>query len=83
MNKFKSGDYVYIPADVTMFLYDRPDLPGPQTDYKRSVRTKKPQHLMFVDQSNNDWVQVFYEGNLWTVDTGCVYKSKSGEDDER
>ena len=81
MKKFKWGDYVYVPSNVLMFLYDRPDLPGAQTDYKTSVRTKKPQHLMFIDQSNNSWIQVFYEGNLWTVEVDHVYEA--GEECER
>lgn len=81
IKSFKQGDYVYVPSNVLMFLYDRPDLPGPQTDYKRSVRTKKPQHLMFIDQSNNSWIQVFYEGNLWTVEIDHVYEA--GEEYER
>ena len=73
---FKLGDYVYVPSNVLMFLYDNAALPGAHgSELKKSMRTKEPQHLMFVDQSSNDWVQVFYEGNLWTVEAGHIYEA--------
>jgi len=73
---FKQGDYVYVPSNVLMFLYDNAARPGDRgSELKRSMRTKEPQHLMFVDQSNNDWVHVFYEGNLWTVEADHVYEA--------
>jgi len=79
---FKQGDYVYVPSNVLMFLYDRAPLPGDYgSEFKRSMRTKEPQHLMFIDQSNNSWIQVFYEGNLWTVEVDHVYEA--GEECER
>jgi len=72
----KQGDYVYVPSNVLMLLYDLPVLPGAHGSFlKRSMRTKEPQHLMFVDQPNNNWIQVFYEGNLWTVEVAHVYEA--------
>ena len=84
MNKFKQGEYVYVPSNVVMFLYDKDHHVTPfeqRSDFKKSVRTKEPQHLMFVEKADNDWVQVFYEGGLWTVHKESVYEM--GENDER
>ena len=77
MKNFKQGEYVYIPSNVVMFLYDKNQWQRPpayRTDFKKSVRTKEPQHLMFLEKVNLDWCQVFYEGELWTVHKESVYE---------
>lgn len=89
MKKFKSGEYVYIPSDVTMYLYDKKYTAkanhGRASTFTKTTKTKSPSRLMFVATSyqNSEFCEVFYEGCLWTVHSDSVYKSKSGEDDER
>ena len=42
---------------------------------------EKPQHLMFINECkvNNSWVQVFYNGELWTVKKENIYEIEEKE----
>jgi hypothetical protein len=79
---FKQGEYVYIPSNVVMFLYDKGQSVWPigTNAFKKSTRTEEPQHLMFLERIDRDWCRVFYQGELWTVHKESVYEK--GEENE-
>ena len=79
MKKFKPGDYVHIPSKVRMLFYEKKDQKGEwywtATDFKKAVVLETPQKLMFVSSPHPEFCEVFYEGNLWTVQSRHVYEA--------
>jgi len=74
-NNFNQGDYVHIPSEVKMFLYEDGQKTGGTSGFKRVITLKKPQKLMFISSPHPDLCEVFYEGGLWTVQKCHVYKT--------
>lgn len=75
----KQGDYVHVPSDVMMFLYEEQVREDPfycwGANFKKTVVLVAPQKLMFVNSPYPEYCEVFYEGNLWTVQSCHVYES--------
>lgn len=78
MRNFKQGEYVHIPSEVVMLLYEEGDRKGDwyksTHTFKKSVTLETPQKLMFVNSPHPDFCDVFYKGGLWTVQSQHVYK---------
>jgi len=74
MKKFEQGEYVYIPSNVLLFRFDMDELPD--GDFNECKKTKDPHHLMFINPINEEWVRVFYNGNLWAVKKENVYERR-------
>ena len=70
MNNFKQGEYIYIPSEVTLYRFA-----AKTSDIQKTHITKTPQHLMFIKkvQSNEVWLKVFYNGELWCVNEKHTY----------
>jgi len=80
MKNFKQGEYVYVPSNVLLFRIDmeeKEDL----TQFEECKLIEKPQHLMFINECkvDNSWVQVFYNGELWTVKKENIYEIEEKE----
>jgi len=90
MSEFKQGEYIYIPAEVPLYQFTNyekeeglrhynPGLGG-QPFIKRSYVTKAPHHLMFIKESrDNQYLKVFYNGELWSVKSDHAYAIKEAQ----
>ena len=72
LNKFSEGEYVYIPSSSHLYQF---------TDgghVNRSHILQSPAYVVLLDSSQTEggYYSIFYEGQLWSVETTNVY---SGE----
>lgn len=79
MKMFKQGEYVHIPSEVMLFFFEEEDREGQfygwGENFKKTVVLQEPKKLMFVSSPHPEFCEVFYEGNLWTVQSRHVYKT--------
>ena len=73
--RFRPGEYVYLPEASGIYKWDK------ESNIKDFKRLDHPHHLMFVcnDEQlsvHGEWYKVFYEGSLWSVADGSIYKIK-------
>ena len=75
MKNFKQGEYVYVPSNVLLFRFDE-EKQTDLTNFEECKMMEEPQHLMLINECkvDNSWVQVFYNGELWTVKKENIYE---------
>jgi len=77
---FIEGDYVYIPADTLLFLFE-----GRTCDYfVKCQKVPVPTYLMFLRENKVDstYCDVFYEGAIWSVPGANIYEREQPDEEK-
>lgn len=59
-NKFKVGDLVYVPSDVTLF------------NKSETCKLKKPINLLIIGKKDS-YYEVLYNGNPWYIENNNIF----------
>lgn len=73
MKIFNSGDTLYIPAHTLLFLIEDNNR---MRRFNKFKKTKKPSYLMYLRENkiDNKYLDVFYDGNVWSVHCENAYE---------